>query len=243
MDNTDFEGYQGIYLNNITFSNDTMLLVVLVLLSTFAFIFRLNIPLFIKMVGAIHVDEQRQSIFDTTQKDSFLFNVFMTFQALLLGSIFVFQVSVDYGFFIKPGVTTTLLTIAGLLVVLFVFYLLKRGIYYLFGYVFTERSTYKMMFVNWQALFCIWGMSLYIPVLWILLIGKYFYIAYIIFIISYLVFRSVLVYRFIHIFFYKNTGLLFLSSYLCSQEIIPLVFLYEGLIYIYNIIETSNIWQ
>jgi hypothetical protein len=130
-----------------------------------------------------------------------------------------------------------------LLVVIFAFYLLQRGLYYVFGYIFAKDDTRKLMFMNCQALFCVWGISLYIPVLWMLFVGKYFYIAYIIFIISYLSFRTILVYRFFHMFFYKNTGLLFLSSYLCSQEIIPLVFLSEGLIYIYNIIETSNIWQ
>ncbi|MDR0394222.1 MAG: DUF4271 domain-containing protein [Tannerella sp.] len=46
-----------------------------------------------------------------------------------------------------------------------------------------------------------------------------------------------------HIFLNKNTGFLFFSLYLCAQEIIPLVFLYEGLIYMYNIIEKNNIWQ
>jgi hypothetical protein len=243
MDNTNFEGYPGIYLNNITFSNDTLLLVVLILLSAFALVFRLNTALFGRMISNTLAGEQRQNIFDTTQKDSFLFNIFMTFQALLLSSIFIFLTGTDCRFFIKPETKTTLLSIAVLFVVLFAFYLLKRGFYCIFGYVFAENDTRKAMLVNCQALFCIWGLSLYIPVLWILFVGKYFYIAYIIFIISYLTFRTILVYRVIHMFFHKNMGLLFLSSYLCGQEIIPLVFLYEGLIYIYNIIETNNIWQ
>jgi hypothetical protein len=167
----------------------------------------------------------------------------MSFHTLLLCSIFVFLVSAKYNFFINPDISKMSFITAGLFVVLLVFYLLKRGIYGIFGYIFLEQDIYKIMFVNNQALFCAWGISLYIPVLWILLIGEYFFIAYIIFIISYLIYRSLLIYRFIHIFFYKSTGLLFLSLYLCSQEIIPLVFLYEGLIYMYNIIETNNIWQ
>ncbi|MDR1116322.1 MAG: DUF4271 domain-containing protein [Tannerella sp.] len=243
MDSTYFEGYTGIYLDNTTFSNDILLLVVLILLSTFALIFRLNMPLFGKMISNTRANEQRQSIFDTTQKDSFLFNLFMSFHTLLLCSIFVFLVSAKYNFFINPDISKMSFITAGLFVVLLVFYLLKRGIYGIFGYIFLEQDIYKIMFVNNQALFCAWGISLYIPVLWILLIGEYFFIAYIIFIISYLIYRSLLIYRFIHIFFYKSTGLLFLSLYLCSQEIIPLVFLYEGLIYMYNIIETNNIWQ
>jgi hypothetical protein len=243
MNDTDFEGYSGIYLNNATFSNDIILLVVFILLSTFALIFRLNFPLFGKMVNNIHANEQRQSIFDTTQRDSFLFNLFMNFQTLLLSSIFIFLISVDYHFFIKPDITTTLLVISSLFIASLAFLLFKKSIYGIFGYIFLEKDRYKMMFVNYQALFCVWGISLYLPVLWILLIGKYFYLAYIMFIISYLSFRAIFIYRFIYIFFYKKTGLLFLSLYLCSQEIIPLIFLYEGLIYMYNIIEINNIWQ
>jgi hypothetical protein len=120
---------------------------------------------------------------------------------------------------------------------LFLFYLFKKAIYSIFGYIFAEKSAYRMMFVNYQGLFCMWGIFLYLPVLWILLVGKYLFIAYAVFIISYLVFRVLMICRFIHIFFNKNTGLLFFSLYLCAQEIIPLVFLYEGLIYMYNIIE------
>lgn len=243
MNNSDFEGYTGIYLNDITFSNDIMLVIVLLLLSTFALIFRFNVPLFSKMISNINSGEQRQSIFETTERDSFFFNAFMTFQTLLLCSIFIFSTAVKYKYFIKPDIATTFLTIFILLIFLFIFYLFKKALYAIFGYVFTEKSTYKMMFTNYQALFCTWGIFIYIPVLWILLVGQYILTAIIIMVISYLLFRLILIYRFIYIFFNKNTGLLFLSLYLCGQEIIPLVFLYEGLIYMYNIIEKNNIWQ
>jgi hypothetical protein len=243
MDSTYFEGYTGIYLNNMTFSNDILLLAVFILLFIFACVFRFNRPLFGKMIADANANEQRQSIFDTTQKDRFLLNLFMNFQALLLCSIFFFLVCAEYGFFINPDMPETLLTTALLFVVLLVFYFFKRCIYAVFGHVFLESDARKTMFMNCQALFCVWGISLYIPVLWILLIGEYFFVPYSLFIISYLIYRAILIYRFIYIFSYRNTGLLFLSLYLCGQEIIPMVFLYEGLIYMYNIIETNNIWQ
>jgi hypothetical protein len=243
MNDIDFEGYSGIHLNNTTFSDDILLLVVLLLLTTFSFLFRLNTRLFAGMINNIYTSRIRQNVFDTRQRDSFLFNCFMIFQTLLLSSIFIFLASVDDNLFIKPDITTTFLVIAGLFAALLAFYLLKKGIYAVGGSIFAEKKSYKMMFMNYQALFCVWGVFLYIPVLWILLTGNYSYVAYILFIISYLLFTIILIYRFVHIFFYKDTGLLFLSLYLCSQEIVPLVFLYEGLIYMYNIIETNNIWQ
>lgn len=241
MNSPDFEGYTGTYINDITFSNDIMLTIVLVLLSAFALVFRLNVPLFGKMISNISAGERRQSIFETTENDSFFFNAFMTFQTLLLCSIFIFSIAVKYKYFIKPGITPALLTIGTLLVFLFLFYLFKKALYAIFGYIFTERSTYQMMFTNYQALFCAWGIFLYLPVLWILLVGQHLLIAIIAMAISYLLFRLMLIFRFVYIFFNKNAGLLFLSLYLCAQELIPLVFLYEGLIYIYNIIEKNNI--
>jgi len=243
MNNDAFEGYAGTYLNNNTFSNDILLLVVLLLLSTFALIFRLNIPMFSRMIGNINAGEKGQSIFEARAKDSFLLNLFLAFQSLFLCSVFLFSTATKDGHFVRPDVMTTLLVLVFLFVVLFLFCILKRAIYHGFGYIFTERSLCNMMLTNYQALFCIWGVFLYIPVLWVLLIGEYLFVAYTIFIISYLVFRVILIYRFVYIFFNKNTGLLFLSLYLCGQEIIPLVFLYEGLISMYNIIEINNIWQ
>ncbi len=243
MEYTDFEGYTGTHLNDTTFSSDILLIVVMVMLSAFALIFRLNVPLFGKMISNINAGEQRQSLFDTTEKDSFLFNAFMTFQTLLLFSIFLFSAATGQDYFTNPNIPKTITITTILLVASFLFYLFKKMIYSIFGRIFVEKSIYKMMFVNYQGLFCTWGVSLYLPVLWILLVGKYLFVAYIFFTISYLAFRITLIYRFIHIFFNKNTGLLFFNLYLCAQEIIPLVFLYEGLIYLYNIIEKNNIWQ
>ena len=243
MNSTDFEGYSGINLNDVTLSNDIMLLVVLILLSTFAFIFHLNRPLFSKMISNINSGEQRQSIFGTTENDSFLFSSFMTFQTLLLCSIFIFASVTEHKYLINPDAATTFTVTGILLIIIFVFYLFKKSLYALFGHIFADNSAYKMLFTNYQAIFCIWGIFLYFPVLWILLVGKYFFIAFIFIIISYLLFRTTLIFRFFYIFFNKNTRLLFFSLYLCGQEIVPLVFLYEGLIYMYNIIEKNNICQ
>ena len=243
MDSVYFEGFTGANLGNITFSNDIMLLIVLLLLSAFAMIFHLNEPLFDKMISNINVGRQRQSIFDATAKDSFFFNSFMVFQALLLCSIYIFSAIVEYKYIIKPDTAITLTTISALFVILLLFSFFKKAIYAIFGRIFTDRTITKILFTNQQALFSIWGISLYVPVLWILLVGKYFFAATALMIISYLLFRAILIYRFIYIFYNKNMGILFFSLYLCAQEIVPLFFLYEGLIYIYNIIEKNNIWQ
>jgi len=237
----DFEGFTGSQLTNITFTNDIMLLIVLLMLLSFAVIYRLNTSLLGKMISDINAGEQRQSIFGTIANDSSIFNAFMIFQALFLCSFFIFSTISEYKFITNTDLGTTLKITGILFVIIFIFFLFKKLIYATFGYIFTDPSATKFSLTNHQALFCIWGLSLYLPVLWILLVGKYFLFAIIMVIICYLAFRAILIFKFLHMFFNKKTGLLFLSLYLCAQEIVPLVFLYEGLFYIYNIIEKNNI--
>jgi len=243
MDSADFKGFMGIRLNDTTFSNDIMLVIVLLLLSVFAWIFRSNTPLFGKMISNISAGEQRQSIFETTEKDSFLFNFFMTFQTLLLFSIFILSAADKSQSLLHKDMVATLLSLGYLFVFCFLYYLFKRGLYAIFGIIFIEQSTNKMMFTNFQALFCTWGIVLYLPVLWVLLFDTYLFLSIIFLIISFLTFKAILSLRFFYIFYNKNTGFLFFSLYLCAQEIAPLVFFYKGMVYTYNIIETNYSWQ
>ena len=168
MNNTDFEGYTGLFFFDSTYSNDLLIVLVLILLTVFSWNFRSNISLFRKMISNINAGEQ-QSIFETTEKDSFLFSVFMIFQTFLLVGIFLFAAAVRYQFISNPTILTTLLAIGILLLVFSCFYLFKQALYSLFGSIFFEKSTNKMLFTNYQALFCTWGITLYIPVLLILL--------------------------------------------------------------------------
>jgi len=237
MENNDFEGYTGLFFNNNIFSYDIMLVIVILLLAVFAFEFRKNIQLFGKMISNMNAREQRQSIFETTENDSFLFSSFMIFQTLLLLSILLFLLAVEYEYIINPDFASTLLTIGFFFLLFFAFYLFKQVLYAIFSTVFIEKSSSKIMFTNYQALFCTWGISLYIPILCILLIDTHPLVSIIFLSISYLAFLIILSFRFFYIFYNKYTGFLFLSLYLCAQEMVPLVFLYKGMVYMYNVMK------
>ena len=243
MDNADFEGYTGIYIQNITLSNDIMTAIVLILLAVCALIFQLNFPVFNNMISNTFAGDQRQRIFETTEKNSFLFTVFMTFQTLLLLSIYFFSASVRYRHMLNADIRTTFLSIGLLLVLFFIYYLFKRFLYAIFGTVFFEKPTNTMLFANFQALLSTWGIVLYVPVLWMLIFDDHLYITVIMLIFSFLLFKIIFVLRFVYVFYKKYTGFLFLSLYLCAQEIAPLVFLYEGMVFTFNIIERNNAWQ
>jgi hypothetical protein len=243
MNGIDFEGYTGTELSNFSFSEDMMLVIVLLLLTAFAWIFRQNFPLFSKMISDINAGQRRQSIFETTQKDGFLLRMYMSFQTHLLLSIFLFTVAVEYNFISRLDITSTLLVISILLLALYVMHLFKRSLYGVFDFVFVDKQARKTVFLNYQSLFSVWGILLYIPVLWILLIDKLFFGAIIFVIISYITLLLIHSLRSVYIFFNKNSGFLFISLYLCAQELVPILFFYEGLNYTYNIIEAHNLWQ
>ena len=240
---TDFEGYTSTNIHNSVFSNDIMLVIVFVFLAVFASFFLMNFSLIRTTISNISAGEHRNSIFEGSEKNTFLYNSFMFFQAILLMCIYSYSAAVKYEYILNANIKTALFSI-GLLFALFsIYYFFKRILYVLFGVVFLEKSTNKMFFTNYKALLNIWGVILYIPVLWILLFSTYFSASAIILIFSYLLFKIAFAFRFIYIFLKRKTGILFLSLYLCAQEIAPLVFLYQGLVFIFNIIEINNAWQ
>jgi hypothetical protein len=243
MNDSGLNSHLGITIDNLNFSNDVLLLIVFVLLTVFAVIFRLNILFFRQMVSNMNADEHRVSIFGKTDKDSFFFYIFLSFQTILLTGIFCYFVSIEYGVIQVNDGYMLFLYLAAIFIILLIYFYLKKFIYNVFGSVFTNNDDKALLLMNYRSIFSVWGIILYIPVLWILLVREYIFFASIMFILSYIAFRLMMAYRFIHIFLNKNTGILFLSLYLCSQEIVPLVLLYKVLINLDSIIEINNIWH
>jgi hypothetical protein len=234
----DSDGFTSIYINDMTFSNDMLLVVLLLMLSVFAIIYRRNTSLLRKMAGDIFNREPKGCLFDTTS----LPDVFMGFQTIALLSIYAFSLATKYGYVESSDIKTTLLWIVGLILAFFIYFSIKTLIFSALLFVFAENEKQKLLKISYKSLFLLWGVFLYIPVLWILLIGDYIVHATILLIISYIFITIILAYRFIFAFFGRNSWLLFLNLYLCAHEIVPLAFLYKGLIYIYRIID-ENIWQ
>jgi hypothetical protein len=225
-------------LSRVSCTSDFLQLTVLVLLALFALVFRFNTPLFGKMLGNVTVGKERQSIFETTANDSVLLNAFMLFQSVVLLAIFTFAGATELGYFAQPDVPTSIRAIAALSLCFLAFYLVSCGTFFYFGVIFTENAEYKLLLTNFQAIFGLFGISLYIPVLWVLLFERFFIVAFIILIISYLISRALLIYRFINFFFNENTRFLFFLLYLCTSEMTLLVLLIVGMINMYN-----KIWQ
>lgn len=239
-----FEGYVGIHLWDGQIIDDAIFTMLLVLFIAFALIFRTNYQLFIKMMRDVIFLKERQNLFEKASKgNAWLFRNFMNFQALFLCSIGLFSIIRAYGYINHLSKPALLISIGLIFAILYVFYWLKQSFYFLFGLVFADSGKYKLWKTNYNAIMGAWGVLEYLPVIWLLFVGSHLTSSVILFSIFYISCRFVIIYKTIRIFYKKNTGFLYISLYLCGQEILPLIFLYKGIIYLYNFIEASTLWR
>jgi hypothetical protein len=187
--------------------------------------------------------KERRSIFDTDVRKSLFFDGFMQFQIVYLVSVFYFLVYYQYmgkqNYEIRPDFTF----LVAIFVLIYAYFFFKQLLYYVYGQIFSERGEYKLWSANYHTIRYIWEMFLYLPVLWLLFDGRHLFAAVIFFLFIYILFRIAVIYITIRIFYHKKTGFLYLSLYLCAQEIIPLLFLYEGFNYLHNIIQMNTLWH
>lgn len=239
-----FEGYVGIRLWDGQLVDDMIFSMLLVLLLAFAFVFRANYSLFLKMLRDAVFIRERKNLFDKTEgKGGLFFHYFISFQTLFLCTIALFAIGRLYGYIGHLEKKSLLSFISLLFFILLAFYQFKQWGYFLIGKVFAEPAKYKFWKTNYNAIMGTWGVLLYVPVLWLVFVGTNTIIPVIMFCIFYILCRFVIIYKTIRIFHKKSTGILYISLYLCTQEILPLVFLYEGMVYLYNFIETSTLWH
>ncbi len=240
-----FEGYVGIRMWDGQLVNDVIFALLICLFIAFSFVFRFNYKLFLKMGHDAFFLKGRQNLFDDVidKRQELFFRHFMTFQFLFLSAIAFVRIAQTYDFIHDTNWQSVLTITAFTFGILFLYYQFKQTSYWVLGKVFAEPDEYRLWKTSYNALMNIWGVSLYIPVLWLIFIGKYQLIPVIMLLILYILCRFVIIYKTIRILHKGNASFLYISLYLCTQEILPLVLLYEGTVYLYNFIETSTLWH
>ena len=238
-----FEGYTGISNENGQLIYDILLIALIILLSIFSYTFRTCYPLFEKMIRGFFSVKERQNLFDTPKRESFFFNVFMRFQTLSLCTFFFFLAFYRRSELPEQTINQSIILVTIFFCILILLYILKRFIYFIFGYVMLDKEKFILWNTTYHTLLYLWGISLYLPVFWLILDRERIVGSLIIFIFSFILFRLSAIYVKVRIFYNINNGFLFLYLYLCAQEIIPLLLLYDSLVYLYNVIKTSILWQ
>ncbi len=238
-----FEGYIGIPLDEGLFAEDLILCFLLALFITFAWVYRTNIQLFFKMLKDLWQVKARQNLFEDISGNEFFYGNFMTFQTLSLTTLFIFSFGCIEGYINYAYLPAFFISLFSIYLFITVFYLLKKAMYNLLGFVFADPEKFSLWKSSYHASIRTWGITLYLPVLWMVFLESYYWIPILMFVFLYILCRFVILYKSIQIFFTKNHGLFFISLYLCAVEILPLILLCQGLINLYNFIETSALWH
>ncbi|MDR3142183.1 MAG: DUF4271 domain-containing protein [Tannerellaceae bacterium] len=238
-----FDGYVGIRIWDGQLVNDSIFALLLALLIMFALVYRSNYRLFSKMVRDVFYLKERLSLFETVIGNEFVFRNFMIFQSLFLTTLSIFAVGHVYRLFEFSDIRANLVLISIIFLCVVLYYYFRQFLYGLMGFVFTDPEKYKFWKTNYYAITGFWGVWLYIPVFWLVFIGNYIEIPLTLFVVWYILYRFWLIYKSVRIFHIRNVGFIYIFLYLCAQEILPLLFIYKGVVYLYNVIEKSAIWH
>ena len=238
-----FEGFVGIRLWDGQWINDVIFGMVFMLFVCFAIVFHANYRLFLKMLNdMIHLKERQHTFCVTGGRERFFRN-FMTVQALLLCGICLFAIARMKGYVDLLSETRQLEVLAAIIGLLFLFYWGKRCCYWILGLVFTNPEQYRFWRMGYNAAIGMWGALLYVPTLWLLFVESYLHIPIYLFVLLYVLGRFVIINKLIRIFYRQNGSVLYLSLYLCGQEILPLFFIYKVVVYLYNYFGSSTLWH
>jgi hypothetical protein len=240
----EFERYVGIKLGDEQLINDVSFALLCGLLALLAIVFHSNRKLFGKMFNEAFYNKNRNNIFDDSKNSNeWLFNGFMTFQALMLSSIIIYSAGKVFGYASQINTWNIFISVGLIFLMVLLFFLGRRIINLILGYVFANEEQYDKWKKSNDAVRGVWGLSLYIPAIWILFGDTNHLIPIYLFCILYLAGRILIAYKSIHIFSKRNNGILYINLYLCTLEILPLFVLYDGLVFLYNIIEESSLWH
>lgn len=231
-----FEGYVGIHLWSEQKTDDLLFSILLGMLLLFAIMFRCHAQQFMKMLKDSWSMKRRQSLFEVPVKENSFFHFFMLVQPILLSGLILFVVLYKLGYIVAETTVSILQNIGFYTAILCVFFLVKQCFYFVLGMVFGGADKYRWWKNGYDAIMGIWGATLYIPAIWLILVGIDGMIPVILFVTLYILCRFAIIYKIMRIFYTKNKGLFYISLYLCAQEILPLFFLYKGVVYLYNVI-------
>jgi hypothetical protein len=240
----EFERYVGIKLGDEQLINDVSFALLCGLLALFAIVFHSNRKLLGKMFNEAFYNKNRNNIFDDSKNSNeWLFNSFMTFQALALSTIIIYSAGKAFGYASQINTWNIFISVGLIFIMVLLFFLGRKIINLILGYVFANDEQYDKWKKSNDAVRGVWGLSLYIPAIWIMFGDTNHIIPFYLFCILYIAGRIIVIYKSIQIFYRQNNSILYINLYLCTLEILPLFVLYDGLVFLYNIIEKSSLWH
>ncbi len=194
------------------------------------------------MFSGLFRQKERKSIFSATIGNELYSKLLLCLQTTIILSIFIYTwFSHDFQS-IETSSGKVLLIIGGSCFSFILYFLYKWLTYIVIGKIFFNKDAVEQWLDNFTSIICILGIILFIPVLLMFYIDSAYFFCYYFIISCLFLLAATIIYRIYVLFFHDMSLLLYLFLYLCAQEIAPLVILYEGLIYFFNVVEKSTLW-
>jgi len=186
--------------------------------------------------------EKSKRIYSQITSKEILYNYFLIFQAVVLIAITVYDVFLEGDLVMRDG-HKPFITILLFILLIGLFFGFKDIIYRFVGYLFDMKSSISF----WRKIYIvgieILGMLYFIPVL-LLVYSPYYHLQIIIFmVILFLSVQILLFYQIIVFFIREKFNFLYLIAYLCTFEILPYIFLFLGLAYLYKNDVLNLLWH
>ena len=235
-------GFEGIPMWKEQHVMDGLFISVLILLFVFVLALRSNYMQFVIMLQDIVIKKRRKNLFEGIAPKHIAFTRYMVFQSLTLCAICLFAIIWRLQNLKEYSLGTMLMGIGFLLMVLLFIHLFRKSYAWIVGWVFLKMDESRFLKVGYNAVISVWGLLLFIFSIYLIYPHNNLIIVIILFALIYIISRFVLIYQSIRIFNVENIRILFLCLYLCGQEIVPLILLYRGMVYLYNFIDTNNLW-
>ena len=186
--------------------------------------------------------EKSHRTYKQTTSREVLYSYFLIFQAVVLMSICMYGVFLEYEPMLQEYVYKPLVTIPLFILVIGLFLGLKNIMYHLLAYIFDSEAIVSVWRRTHIISFEVLGILYLIPTLFLVYAG-YYQIQVIIFMLVLFVMAQLLLFYQIIIFFIREKfNFLYWIAYLCSFEIIPYIFLYLGLRYLYRFDVFNILW-
>jgi len=198
----------------------------------FAHIYNGGISFLRENTALLFSSDKGKLIHKQTTTKEILYSYFLLFQAVVLISICLYDVFVEYT--AAESLPNPFFTIVAFILLIGLFLGVKDVVYKIIGYIFDQQKLMntwrRVSVVSFEVL----GVLYFIPTL-LLIYSNFYHSEILLFmLVLFLIVQITLFYQIIIFFVNQKFNFLYLIAYLCTFEILPYIFLSTGLIYLYR---------
>ncbi|MDR3218407.1 MAG: DUF4271 domain-containing protein [Dysgonamonadaceae bacterium] len=208
----------------------------------FVYIISQRAKLLSSMLSSLFRHNNQQSIFFESVNNELLNKLMLGFQSVLILSVILYCQAVHEKI-VSPEMPAQMFIFMGrtsLLLIIFILY--KYVSYLLAGTVFFKKEAISRWKESFFSIVCLSGTILFIPTLILFYVEKAYVFCMYFFLLYLFILLLIVFYKIYLLFFQKKGLLLYFILYLCTQEIIPLLLIYRGFVYLFNVVQKDTLW-